>query len=408
MVCGLLLARAGVAVTVLEKHPDFLRDFRGDTIHPSTLRVMDELGMVDEFLTLPHQKVTKVGISTAESELVFADFSRLPGKFKYVAFMPQWELLNFLATKAEKFPGFRLVRSTEATGLLVEDDLVTGVRISGPEGQGQLSARLVIAADGRNSVLRESAGLEVVDDKAPLDVLWFRVSKEATAHLPFVSIRNGFLLVCVDRGAYWQIAYGIPVDAERTVQSRGLKALENDIALVDEGLARRFAQEVNDWDDVRLLKVRVDHLPRWYRPGLLCIGDSAHAMSPAGGVGINLAVQDAVAAARTVAPDLLAGRTPSTSRLAGIQRRRAWPARVIQLVQVRILAGLYPGTTGRPPRIPLGARLIAAAPPLQGLTARVIGLGLRSEHVDTQKLWRPQSKSPSPMKPPGLTPGGTA
>jgi 2-polyprenyl-6-methoxyphenol hydroxylase-like FAD-dependent oxidoreductase len=401
MVFGLLLARAGVDVTVLEKHADFLRDFRGDTIHPSTLGIMDELGMVDEFLALPHQKVTQVGISTAETELVFADFSRLPGKFPYVAFMPQWELLNFLAAKAEQYPGFRLLRSTEATGLLVENGLVTGVRTNGPEGQRDLTARLVVAADGRDSVLRKSAGLEVVDGKAPLDVLWFRVSKAASEQLPFVSVRDGFLLVCVDRGTYWQIAYGIPVDSERTVQSRGLEALGDNIALVSKDLAQRFRQEVTDWDDVRLLKVRVDHLRRWYRSGLLCIGDSAHAMSPAGGVGINLAVQDAVAAARTVAPDLLAGRTPSTRRLAAIQRR-----------QVRILSSLYPARSGRPPRTPAAARIIASVPPLQGLAARVIGLGLRPERVATKRargqLLRLQAKSPSPMKPSGLTPGGTA
>lgn len=383
IMAGLLLARAGVEVVVVEQHSDFLRDFRGDTVHSSTLRVMEELGYIDEFLRLPHQKVSTISVADAQGEGVFADFSRLPGRYPYIAFMPQWDLLNFLADKAREYPHFTLLRSTRATTLITEDGRAVGLRIeSGGEEGRQVRANLVLAADGRHSSVRAAAAMRSAAQKSPMDVLWFRLSKQREEVTPFVHTRSGFALVCVDRGTYWQMAYVIPQGTYDRIREQGLERLEQDMASVSATLGRRFAEEVRGWDQVKLLSVRVDRLRRWHRPGLLCIGDAAHAMSPAGGVGINLAVQDAVAAARILAPVLSSGRQPSQQDLARVQRRRQWAVRLVQAAQVRILTDLYPRQGGESADRPVVARLVHRVPLLQGLVARVIGIGLRPEHID--------------------------
>lgn len=382
IVAGLLLARAGVEVVVVEQYPDFLRDFRGDTVHPSTLRVMEELGFVDEFLELPHHKVSTISVADARGATVFADFSRLRGRFPYIAFMPQWDLLNFLTDKARGYANFTLLQSTRATDLIIEDGRAAGVTVESGDGEGEIRANLVLASDGRHSTLREAAGMTVAAQKSPMDVLWFRISKLQDESTPFVHTGTGFVLVCVDRGAYWQMAYVIPQGTYDQVRAQGLGRLESSLASVSSTLGNRFAEEIRTWDDVKLLNVRVDRLRRWYRPGLLCIGDAAHAMSPAGGVGINLAVQDAVAASRILAPVLIAGRQPSEKELARVQRRREWAVRAIQSVQVRILADLYPRSDDDRVGRPRAAQMVQRLPVLQGLVARVIGIGLRPEHVD--------------------------
>lgn len=383
MVAGLLLARAGVEVIVLEQYPDFLRDFRGDTVHPSTLRVMEELGYVDEFLKLPHHKVSTISIADARGEAVFADFSRLRGRFPYVAFMPQWDLLDFLADKAGGYENFTLLQSTKATDLIIKDGCAVGVRVDTENGEREILANLVLACDGRHSTLREVAQLSLAAQDAPMDVLWFRISKPDDETTAFVHNGTGFTLVCVDRGSYWQMAYVIAQGSYYRIREQGLGRLKNDLASISPALGNRFTDEVTDWQHVKLLSVRVDRLRRWYRPGLLCIGDAAHAMSPAGGVGINLAIQDAVAASRILAPTLIAGRRPSQKDLARVQRRRQCAVRAIQAAQVRILAGLYPSSDQDQGSRPFVARVVQRVPALQGLIARVIGIGLRPEHIDT-------------------------
>jgi len=383
MIAGLLLARAGVEVLVAEQYPDFLRDFRGDTVHPSTLGLIDELGYIDEFLELPHHKISTISIADAQGEAVFADFSRLPGKFPYVVFMPQWDLLNFLADKAKKYEDFTLLQSTKATELIVEDNHVTGARLETERGIQEVRANLVLACDGRHSTLRESAQLPIAVHEARTEVLWFRISKHANETTAFVHQGVGFTLICIDRGTYWQIAYVIPQDSFERIEAQGLQQIRTDVASVLAVLGDRFAEEITTWNDLKLLQVRVDRLRKWYRPGLLCIGDAAHAMSPAGGVGINLAIQDAVATSRILASTLAANRQPSTQDLAKIQRRRQWPVRIIQAVQTRILSKLYPDNKRDQTNRPLFARMVQRLPILQGLIARIIGIGLRPEHIST-------------------------
>lgn len=383
MMAGLLLARAGVEVVVVEQYPDFLRDFRGDTVHPSTLRVIEELGYIDEFLQLPHHKVSTISIADDQGEAVFADFSRLRGRFCYVAFMPQWDLLEFLASKARRYANFTLLQSTKVTNLIIEDNQVVGVRIEADAGEREIRANLVLSCDGRHSTLRQAARMKVAAQKAPMDVLWFRISKQPDEVTPFVHTGTGFVLVCVDRGDYWQLAYVIAAGSYDRVRAQGLDNLADDLTSINPTLGDRFVDEVVNWDDVKLLSVSIDRLRKWHRPGLLCIGDAAHAMSPAGGVGINLAIQDAVAASRILAPVLIAGRRPTEKDLARVQRRRQWAVRAIQMAQVRILADLYPSGDQEQGHRPQIARLVQRLPTLQGLVARVIGIGLRPEHLDT-------------------------
>ena len=381
MMTGLLLARRGVEVVVLEKHRDFLRDFRGDTIHPSTMKIMEELGLIDRFLQLPHSRMSKVTISAPDGENTFADFSLLPPPFNYVAFMPQWDFLDFIAEEASAFPSFSLIREADVRELLIEGDRAVGVRYCTANGEVSLHARLVIGADGRDSTVRTRAWLPPTQSEAPMDVLWFRVSREPSDEVPFVSAGSGYTVVSVNRGSYWQIAYCIPKGEYDRLQSHGIGAMAERVESAIPALSGRFEHEVQSWDDLNLLSVSVNHLRRWHRPGLLCIGDAAHAMSPAGGVGINLAVQDAVATGRLLSGTLSRHETPSESQLAGVQRRREWAARVIQAGQVRILADLYPKSFEDAYSTPTAAKVIRKSSFLQKTVARVIGLGLRPEHL---------------------------
>jgi 2-polyprenyl-6-methoxyphenol hydroxylase-like FAD-dependent oxidoreductase len=381
MMLGLLLARQGVDVVVLEKHADFLRDFRGDTIHPSTLEVIAELGWLDEFLRLPHTKLSQVTVDMKGGPITFADFRKLPARCRYIAFMPQWDFLDYLADKASHYSGFRLVRRAEVTDLIEESGRIVGVRAQTPDGPLDVRADLVVGADGRHSAVRERAGLDPVASSPPMDVLWFRISRHAEETVPFFQSGPGSVLICIDRGEYWQIAYVIPSGSYAAVKTAGLDVFRANIAKIVPAFADRVT-EIGDWDDIRLLSVRVDRLRHWYRPGLLCLGDAAHAMSPAGGVGINLAIQDAVAAANILGTAFGNGG-PTTSDLRRIQRRRELPTRRTQAVQVRALRGLYPKNPQDDPseRPPLVFRLFRVLPPLRHLIGRFIGVGVRPEHV---------------------------
>lgn len=393
MMLGLLLARAGVEVTVLEKHGDFLRDFRGDTIHPSTLELMHELGMLDEFLRLPHQEMRRVKIKFDDEEIAGPDFSHLPTRCKFIALMPQWDFLNFLTTRANRYPSFRLLMNTEAADLIEDGGRVVGVRAKTEHGELNAYADLVVAADGRSSIVRERAGMEVEDFGVPIDVLWFRVAKTAADAEPALGrIRNGKMLVTIDRGDYYQCGSIIRKGAFEGIKRRGLEAFREEIVGVAPFL-RDSIGEIDDWGKVKLLTVQVNRLRQWYRPGLLFIGDAAHAMSPAGGVGINLAIQDAVAAANLLADKLRQGNC-KTVDLRRVQQRREWPARMTQNIQVFIHRQMF-GSKSDPERalsIPWPARALLwlLTPVLRRVAARVIGIGFRAEHVRTQES-SPQS-----------------
>jgi 2-polyprenyl-6-methoxyphenol hydroxylase-like FAD-dependent oxidoreductase len=376
---GLLLARQGVDVLVLEKHADFLRDFRGDTVHPSTMRILAELGVVEEFLRLPHAKMAQVTMETPEGSVTFADFSKLPGPFRYVAFMPQWDFLTFLAEQARRFPTFALLRRAEVTGIIEETERIVGVRAETPDGPLEVRAALVVAADGRHSVVRRCAGLQPISHSAPMDVLWFRLSRRPDEVAPFFRAGPGHVLICINRGDYWQVAYMIPTGAFAAVRDAGLEELRRTIAQILSPFVDRV-DELRDWEQIKLLSVRVDRLRRWYRPGLLCIGDAAHAMSPAGGVGVNLAIQDAVAAANILGPVLRRGR-PSVRDLRKVQQRRELPTRLVQAFQVRALRGLYPVDSTDAYSLPLFVKAFRYLPVLRHLAAYFIGVGVRSEHV---------------------------
>ena len=383
MMLGLLLARAGVSVLVLEKHADFLRDFRGDTIHPSTLELMHELGILEEFLQLPHQQVSRLAAQFGDLPVTIADFTRLRTHCRFIAMMPQWDFLDFLVRRAKFFPTFQLQMRAEATELIEEAGWVTGVRGITPAGPLEVRADLVVAADGRSSVLRERAGLSVEDLGAPMDVLWFRLSRrppDPTATMGRFDIGRAFVLI--NRGEHWQCGYVIPKGSAEEVRRRGLEAFRAEVARLAPWAADRVG-EIRDWEDVKLLTVKVDRLRQWYRPGLLCIGDAAHAMSPIGGVGINLAIQDAVAAANLLWEPLRAGR-PTVAHLRRVQARRQWPTRVTQgfqvLVQRRIISQALQGGQARLTP-PLAIRLLARYPFLQRLPARMVGVGIRAEHV---------------------------
>ncbi|WP_458199752.1 FAD-dependent oxidoreductase [Blastococcus deserti] len=382
MMAGLLLARAGVDVTVLEKHEDFFRDFRGDTIHPATLRVLAELGIAEQFLALPHTRMPRVSMETPSGPVTIADFTRLR-PYGFIAFVPQWDFLDFLHDQAKAFPSFRLIRRAQVTDLLLDAGRIAGVRAETADGPLEVGADLVLAADGRDSVVRERAGLEVVGTSPPIDVLWFRLPRATDEEVPFFRSEHDSVLVSINRGTYWQLAYVIPHQGLDRVQERGLPAFRAAVAAVVPTFADRL-ETVTDWEQVKLLSVRVDRLRRWYRPGLLCIGDAAHAMSPAGGVGINLAIQDAVAAANVLAPAFRAGR-PTTDQLRAVQRRRELATRVTQAFQIRVVGHLYPrsGSTGADRPDPLPVRVIRRLPALRHLTGRFIGMGLRPEHVRT-------------------------
>ncbi|HEU4579739.1 MAG TPA: FAD-dependent oxidoreductase [Polyangiaceae bacterium] len=382
MMLGLLLARAGVQVVVLEKHADFLRDFRGDTVHPSTLEVMHELGLLDRFLAHPHQRLEEIGGRIAGQRVRIADFSHLPTHARFIALMPQWDFLNFIAEEARRHPSFRLCMQSEVTQLIQRGDAVVGLRARGPQGEFEVQAALSIGADGRSSLVRSQAGLLVEDLGAPMDVLWMRLSKrdsDSTQALGYVG--QGHVLVLLDRGDYWQCAFVIPKGQFDELQREPIAALHREIEALVPFLGDR-THELGSWQDVRLLTVKVDRLRQWYRPGLLCIGDAAHAMSPIGGVGINLAIQDAVATANLLAPALRGGHVPPRA-LARVQRRRELPTRLTQSAQLGIQNGLIrPALAGQPPSVPLLARVLEAVPPLRRVSARMLGLGVRPEHVD--------------------------
>lgn len=381
MMLGYLLARAGVDVVVLEKHADFFRDFRGDTVHPSTLQVMDELGLIDGFLKLPHQQIQKLDGIFGGTSVRIADLSRLSVKYPFIAMMPQWDFLNFLRESGRRFASLKVLMSAEATDLIRSGDAVTGVRAETPDGPVDIAADLVIGCDGRHSIVRERAGLAVEEIGAPMDVLWFRVGRRPneTENL-FARVDHGKMMVTFDRGDYWQCAYVIAKGQYEAVKARGLPALLEDVLRLAPILKTGIA-DVKSFDDVKLLTVAINRLTRWTRPGLLCIGDAAHAMSPIGGVGVNLAVQDAVATANILAAKLVHG-CPSEDELDAVRRRREFPVRVTQRMQVIaqnniISAALKPGDQP----MPFALRLITALPVLQGLTARLVAVGVRPEHV---------------------------
>ncbi len=382
MMLGFLLARAGVDVLVLEKHGDFLRDFRGDTIHPSTLELIDELGLLDEFLSRPHSELRQVKGQIGDTPVTMADFSHLPTRCKFIAFMPQWDFLDFVADHARRLPSFRLMMRAEATDLVIDAGRVVGVLANTADGQIDIRADLVVGADGRHSIVRERAGLRVRTFGSPIDVLWMRLSKQpADATITLGRINAGQVFVTLDRGDYWQCALVIPKGGIDEIKARGLPALRERIVSVAPFLGNR-AGELQTWDDIKLLTVVVDRLERWYRDGLLCLGDAAHAMSPIGGVGINIAIQDAVAAANMLAAPLRQ-QCVSTENLRAVQRRRQWPARATQELQLfiqnrfvsRVIAG---GATS----VPWPVKLLQRFPALQRLPARFVGMGFRPEHIN--------------------------
>src|SRR6266404_4203649 len=381
MMAGYLLARAGVGVVVLEKHSDFNRDFRGVTIHPSTLELMHELGLLDEFLKLPHQELREIRGIFNGHPVPMADFSRLRTHCKFIAFMPQWDFLNFLAERGKQFPTFTLHMEHEAVDLLFENDRVAGVRAKTPAGERDFRADLVIGADGRHAVTHEKAKLELMELGAPIDVLWMRLSKrpdDPPQTLGF--FQHGKLLVLLDRGDYFQVGFVIPKGGFDEIKQRGLPALHGDITAIARFLNDRIA-ELDDWSKIRLLTVQINRLKKWCREGLLCIGDNAHAMSPAGGVGINLALQDAVATANLLAAKLKRGPV-SVADMAQVQRRREWPTRLIQAMQAFIHRNVVTGRESKSTdSLPFLIRLLQWFPALQSLPARFVGIGPRPEHI---------------------------
>jgi 2-polyprenyl-6-methoxyphenol hydroxylase-like FAD-dependent oxidoreductase len=383
MMLGYLLGRAGIDTLVLEKHADFFRDFRGDTVHPSTLQVMDELGLIDGFLKLPHQRLQKMDAKFGGASIRIADLSRLKIKYPFIAFMPQWDFLNFLHENGKRFPSLKVMMNAEAADLIRSGDAVIGVQAETPDGPVEIRADLTIGCDGRHSIVRQRANLEIEEIGAPMDVLWFRVGKRVNENESvFARIETGKMMVTFDRGDYWQCAYVIAKGQYDAVRARGLDAFRDDVVSMAP-ILKWGISDVKTWDDVKLLTVAINRLKRWTRPGLLCIGDAAHAMSPVGGVGVNLAVQDAVATANLLAAKLASG-CPPESELDAVRRRRALPVRMTQAMQVvvqnrLISVALKPGD--QPLRVPLFARVINAVPWLQGITARFIALGVRPEHV---------------------------
>ena len=384
MMLGFLLARAGVDVVVLEKHADFFRDFRGDTIHPSTLELMLELGFLDEFLKLPHQKVDRLTMQIGNERMRMIDLTHLPTHCKYIALMPQWDFLNFLAAHGKRYKSFDVRMQAEATDLIEESGRVVGLRAKTPDGELTIRADLVVGADGRHSTVRDKAGFKSDDYGAPMDVLWFRVPRKETDETePFGHIEAGAMMIMLNRGDYWQCAYVIPKGGIDQVTVEGLDAFRRRVVFMSPFLADRVG-ELKSFDDIKLLSVAVDRLRQWWRPGVICIGDAAHAMSPIGGVGVNMAVQDAVAAANRLAAPLKAG-TAGDDDLRAIQQRRTFPVRVTQAIQLtmqkRIVSRAL-STTQRP-KPPLLFKLFELIPVLQRIPGRLLAVGVRPEHVRT-------------------------
>jgi 2-polyprenyl-6-methoxyphenol hydroxylase-like FAD-dependent oxidoreductase len=384
MMLGLLLARAGVDVLVLEKHADFLRDFRGDTLHPSTLEVMHELRLLEGLLRLSHQKVTRLKGQFGDLALTVADFTHLPTQCRFLAFMPQWGFLNFLAQEGARYPAFQLRIRAEVTDLIEEAGCIVGLRAKTADGPLEIRASLVVGADGRHSIVRARAGLPVEEFGVPMDVLWFRLSRRSgDPEDPIGRFDAGRIFIMLNRGEYWQCGFVIAKGSLDELQARGLPAFRESVAQLASLLADRVG-ELQDWEAIKLLTVQVDRLRRWHRPGLLCLGDAAHAMSPVGGVGINLAIQDAVAAANLLGGPLRVGRL-TTEDLRRVQDRRKWPTHVTQLAQLfiqdRVITRVLRSSDRLTPPLPI--RLLARYPFLARIPARLIGLGVRPEHVNT-------------------------
>jgi 2-polyprenyl-6-methoxyphenol hydroxylase-like FAD-dependent oxidoreductase len=394
---GYLLARRGVRVTVLEKHKDFFRDFRGDTVHPSTLQVMYELGMLDEFLRVPHQKLTSVRGVFGDFAFKAADLSHLPTVCKFVALMPQWDFLDFLSGQAKKFAGFELRMENEAVDLLRDGDRITGVKVRTPHGDTEVHADLVVGCDGRHSRTRQAGGLEAMEFGVPIDVLWFRISRRAEDPDQVLgNINYGKVLVLINRGEYFQAGLIVRKGSFEEIKAQGLETFQESVRQIAPYLGERTT-EIRDWEQVKLLTVQLNRLARWFGPGLLCIGDAAHAMSPAGGVGINLAIQDAVATANLLA-DGLRERRLTMEHLAAVQRRREFPTRVTQEVQRQIHKGFTKiFHNAGPAKAPWQLKLAVGIPGVQRAVARVVGLGVRPEHVAGAET-RPKCPVPSVMK----------
>jgi 2-polyprenyl-6-methoxyphenol hydroxylase-like FAD-dependent oxidoreductase len=384
MMLGFLLARAGVAVVVLEKHADFFRDFRGDTVHPSTLELMHELGLLDAFLKLPHQKVERLTGQIGAEHLKMVDFRHVPTHCKFIALLPQWDFLNFLAQQGKRYKTFDLRMNAEATDLIEESGRIVGLRAKTPDGTLTIRAHLVVGCDGRHSTMREKAGLKSDNYGAPMDVLWFRISrKDSDSTDTFGHIEAGKLMVMLDRGDYWQCAYVIPKGGIESVKSEGLGAFRERVVEMSPFLSDRIG-ELNSWEDVKLLSVTVDRLRTWWRPGLICVGDAAHAMSPIGGVGINIAVQDAVAAANRLAGPLRSGKVTDND-LQAIQERRIPAVRFTQWLQLTIQKRIISRVLAsqRRPKPALFFKLFSIFPVLRRIPARLIGVGVQPEHVRT-------------------------
>jgi len=394
MMLGFLLARAGVAVIVAEKHPDFLRDFRGDTVHPSTLEMMHELGLLDEFLKLPHSIFKQITLQIGEDRVVVGHFDHLPVRCKFIALMPQWDFLNFLADHGKGYRTFDLRMQTEAIGLIEENGRVVGVQTKTPDGELQIRADLIVGCDGRHSTIRAKAGLESDDYGAPMDVLWFRLSrKPSDSEETFGHIEGGRMMVMLNRNDYWQCAYVIPKGSADDVRRAGLDKFREVVGEMSPFVQDRLG-EIESWDSVKLLTVAVDRLRRWCRPGLLCIGDAAHAMSPIGGVGINLAVQDAVAAANILAEPLRRGSV-SIETLERVQRRREFPTRFTQRLQIVLQNNIIgPALGGRRPKAPLFMKMLQW-PLLRRIPGRLLALGIRPEHIRTPEIKIPTRDVPA-------------
>jgi 2-polyprenyl-6-methoxyphenol hydroxylase-like FAD-dependent oxidoreductase len=384
---GYLLARAGIRVTVLEKHPDFFRDFRGDTVHPSTLDIMHQLGLLNGLLDLPHQRVTSVSARVGDFDFDAADFRLVPTRCRFVALMPQWDFLNFLSEGAKRFDGFELRMQHEGVALIRDGQRIAGVEARSPAGPLQIEADLVIACDGRHSTIRQSAGLSVQEFGVPIDVLWFRISRRP--HDPeqvLGNINYGKALILINRGDYFQAGLIIRKGTFEQIKAEGLDTFRQNIGQIAPYLRDRV-DEIKAWDQIKLLTVQINRLRRWHLPGLLCIGDAAHAMSPAGGVGINLAIQDAVAAANILAVPLRAGRVTDLV-LAQVQERREFPTRVTQFLQVnahKALSAVF--KTDGPIEAPWQLKVVDALPGRKWIMGYVVGVGVRPEHVaDTERM----------------------
>ena len=395
MMCGYLLARAGIDVIVLEKHKDFLRDFRGDTVHPSTLEAISELGLIDEFLALPHQEVKRLHVEIGDRQFTVGDFTHLPTQCKFIALMPQWDLLNFLAMKAQVFHNFRLLMQTMATNLIEQGGAVAGLRAETPDGELEIRADLVIGADGRHSTIRERAGFAKQDFGVPIDVVWMRLPRRPSDPTePVAKLATGRFFVMLYRGDYWQCALVVPKGAFDEVKREGIEKFHTRLASIA-GFAADRVDTIKSFDDVSLLTVAVDRLKHWAKPGLVCIGDAAHAMSPVGGVGINIAIQDAIAAANLLWRVLARGK-PTLADLNKVQARREFPARVTQIVQVAIQNNIVAPTLQKTEgelKPPFFLKVLDALPVLQRLPARAVGIGVRPEHVSAELLTGTKSVS---------------